>query len=446
MRRMFSVLCLSLLATTAFSQNLINLKQWRVADGGNDHWYGILDVNSWREAAKEYVATMPIPEQVLASGISSPAYLATVLSAEENSFIFDSILSGPSISWSIHDFFWLGGEESPITDEFGWDTHEAVTYTNWGALEPNSHHETALGMWGHQTSRHPGLLGTWNDTFGDTLFDLHPSSTMLAASVVEWGPLEGAIVPGIPKYPEVYRLRQWKAQDGGNNHWYGIYTVHKSSVDAQSIVVSPDALAGTGISRPHYLLTVSSGAENEFIADQLLDSLYPFSTQPYYWINGERTTTYHVPVGFTHKWFWTTGEPFIFNDWLLGYPTEDGGPLAVVMTQNIVEHLRTEGKDTLFYKLENITDWKPIIDDYSSGKFWSILEWGNPFCGDVDNNQKVNVVDLSRFVGYLFGGGGPLPAPANADASGDGSVNIIDVTKLVQFLFATGGPLACAEW
>lgn len=176
-----------------------------------------------------------------------------------------------------------------------------------------------------------------------------------------------------------------------------------------------------------------------------MDTTYPHALDPYYWSSGTRITVYHNPVGFTHKWLWQTGEPFVFSAWGESQPSIDGGGFTLAIRQHVNQYYYSNG-DSSYYNIYNSNEWISLSELQSIGKYWSILEWGNPFCGDVDNNQKVNVLDISKFVTYLFGGGGPLPGYGNADASGDGRVNITDVTKIVGFLFASGGPLACAEW
>lgn len=249
MRRLLSVLCLSLLATTAVAQNLINVKQWKVADGGNDHWYGIYNQYWWQVDAREKVKVLPLPPEVIADGITEPAYLASVLSSAENDFIRDSVLDGIDEGWSALDMYWLGGKSSRITGEWGWDTHEAFSHTNWGGFEPSYPlYENGLGIWGRNQAAHPASpFGTWNDSYADTF--IYAGYT--CRSIVEWGPLEGSVVSPVPEFPELINLTQWKSEDGGNNHWYAISPTNRTAADAQNIQVSPSAIAGTGLSKPH---------------------------------------------------------------------------------------------------------------------------------------------------------------------------------------------------
>ena len=56
--------------------------QWKIADGGNDHWYEVFavpDSINWTDA------------KAAAEAIGSDSHLATITSAEENEFIFSLV-------------------------------------------------------------------------------------------------------------------------------------------------------------------------------------------------------------------------------------------------------------------------------------------------------------------------------------------------------------------
>lgn len=68
--------------------------------------------------------------------------------------------------------------------------------------------------------------------------------------------------------------------------------------------------------------------------------------------------------------------------------------------------------------------------------------------GNVDGDQEdiVNIVDITSLVAYLFGGGEEPPCPAEANVDGDTgqAINIVDLTHLVTYLFGAGPePAAC---
>ncbi len=55
--------------------------------------------------------------------------------------------------------------------------------------------------------------------------------------------------------------------------------------------------------------------------------------------------------------------------------------------------------------------------------------------GDVDQNGKINVGDLTYLVAYLFRAGAEPPVLNAADVNGDCRINVVDVTYLVGYLF-----------
>lgn len=64
--------------------------------------------------------------------------------------------------------------------------------------------------------------------------------------------------------------------------------------------------------------------------------------------------------------------------------------------------------------------------------------------GDADNNDVVNVADITFLIARIFSGG---PAPRcmrEGDANGSGKVNISDITFLISRIFASGPAPECA--
>ncbi len=127
--------------------------QWKIADGGNDHWYEVFavpDSINWTDA------------KAAAEAIGSDSHLATITSAEENEFIF-SLVSGQSQYWFCctggnANGPWLGAERASTSGSFGWITGEDFVYTNWAPSEPfgNGDNIALFGPGNTQTS-------AWND-------------------------------------------------------------------------------------------------------------------------------------------------------------------------------------------------------------------------------------------------------------------------------------------
>jgi formylglycine-generating enzyme len=101
--------------------------QWKVEDGGNDHFYQVVDVPrgiTWDDAE--------------AAAVAAGGYLATTTSIGENDFVV-SLLG--SDEWYGNIGPWLGGFQSPSTSQpdanWTWVTGEPWSYTNWNSGQPN---------------------------------------------------------------------------------------------------------------------------------------------------------------------------------------------------------------------------------------------------------------------------------------------------------------------
>ena len=60
-------------------------------------------------------------------------------------------------------------------------------------------------------------------------------------------------------------------------------------------------------------------------------------------------------------------------------------------------------------------------------------------CGDVDNNNNTNILDITYLIAYLYKGG-PAPEPMEfANVNNDPDVNLLDIIYLINYLYK-GGP------
>jgi hypothetical protein len=60
-------------------------------------------------------------------------------------------------------------------------------------------------------------------------------------------------------------------------------------------------------------------------------------------------------------------------------------------------------------------------------------------CGDANNNEAVNILDITYIINYVYKGG-PQPDPLEAaDVNSDFTVNLLDITYLISYLYK-GGP------
>jgi hypothetical protein len=126
--------------------------EWRVAEGGNGHWYAFTD---------EYARWPDARAQAQAMG----GDLATITTAAENGFLTSSFAGRR---------FWLGGRRSQSNfSVFEWVTGEPWSYSSWAPGEPNTCNPCGEaqfvtcgnGLWDdtglvvNATPDHPGYLG-----------------------------------------------------------------------------------------------------------------------------------------------------------------------------------------------------------------------------------------------------------------------------------------------
>ncbi len=160
--------------------------QWRVEDGGNEHWYAI--DSGLRQHS---------PAQALAA--ARGANLATITSAAEDQFVFG--LGVASIPGKVG--VWLGGLQPDSSCEPGcgwaWVTSEKWSYTNWAPGEPNNqpgYNESRLHYWS-------GF--SWNDAIPEHLSGsaLEWSADCNSDNIVDYGQILNGQLPdtnsnGIP--------------------------------------------------------------------------------------------------------------------------------------------------------------------------------------------------------------------------------------------------------
>ena len=136
-----------------FRENPINPVQWKIADGGNGHWYELIFPPISVSAEEHFV----IAE-------SMGGHTVTFASAAENDFCYKLSLNG--LVGPI-----IGIRKQEGNNQGTWITGEPYNYTNWGSGEGNNSWERYAKIWinDNQTPQ-------WQDT------DL----TGYPMSIVEW--------------------------------------------------------------------------------------------------------------------------------------------------------------------------------------------------------------------------------------------------------------------
>lgn len=116
------------------------------------------------------------------------------------------------------------------------------------------------------------------------------------------------------------------------------------------------------------------------------------------------------------------------------YFTLDGGlPNGTVFTLEL--------KETAFAKLDYTSNYYDYVPEFIPGK---IVVYAPYICGDVDESQQVDVLDIIYLINYKFKDGPPPNEPASADVNLDTHVDVLDIIYLIDYKFK-GGPEPCAE-
>jgi hypothetical protein len=227
---------------------------------------------------------------------------------------------------------------------------------------------------------------------------------------------------------------QWRAEDGGNSHWYQILEVGLISWSQSRSAAQQ--LGG-------YLATLTTAPESVFVARLKLTNRgvnlggYQDRTSP----------DFSEPSG---SWRWVTGEPWIYTNWLAGEPNNAGvGEDFLMFAQTNIWGDKWADQDELctacephFFAIEwsadcnndNIVDYGQILTgqlaDSNTNGVPDICE--QPQCQDADitNNHIVDGADLGAMLAFW----GPVnPVLLRADINRDGQVDGIDLSILLSY-------------
>jgi len=66
-------------------------------------------------------------------------------------------------------------------------------------------------------------------------------------------------------------------------------------------------------------------------------------------------------------------------------------------------------------------------------------------CGDINNDNKINIMDVVFLINYLYNDGAPPAYPGLADVNNSGSINLLDGIHLIDYLYKSSVYLTCPE-
>ncbi len=442
-------------AAMAAGANAQQATQWRVQDGGNGHWYAVSIAGfprTWNDCR--------------VTALHEGGHLATLTSAGEHAFVL-ARAQATAGAWSGGFGPVLGGYQpvpngGPAAD-WTWLTGEPWAFETWINGEPNDHAECGPGG----DERFLAFLADgWNDiqdvekcSFGWLVpsFVIEWSADCNGDGIVDYGQCRDGSLPdydgdnvpdcceqGVACVVGAYPV-EWRASEGGNGHWYAAHLTWREWDDARAIA---DALGG-------HLATVTSAAENEFVADRTSLQYQD------YWLGAKRTGSNCSPPCLE----WITGEPWEYEVWAgsdssgcrapnpnaCGWNGPGSGTVLEIYGRPDIDGHRKwndEAPDLYFFGPiignPSIIEWSADCDSDGIVDYGQILRGERPDANangvpdgcecfaDLNTDGYVQGADL----GLMLSSWGAAPAGTAADVNRDGAVDGNDL----GLLLAAWGP------
>jgi hypothetical protein len=152
----------------------------------------------------------------------------------------------------------------------------------------------------------------------------------------------------------------------------------------------------------------------------------------------------HVYFRFTYQTdSYVTEEGFYVDDI---YPLDVFGTTTVLSSTygDTTYSFTDKTPGTYYYKVRG-QDAEQQWSSYSNVAKTVVVENPQIVCGDADNNQMVNILDVIYLIKWLYVDGPPPLYPQSGDVDNSGEVNIFDLTDIIDFLYRNGPDLTCPE-
>lgn len=100
------------------------------------------------------------------------------------------------------------------------------------------------------------------------------------------------------------------------------------------------------------------------------------------------------------------------------------------------------GPDDSFWCCDTILSGR-LDSDYVAIYNGSLVVLSGGLCGDMNNNDAINILDVVFLINYLYKGGAAPELPAMCDVNHSGGINLLDATYLINYLYKGGPPPNC---
>jgi hypothetical protein len=420
------------ISSLAAAQNAV---EWRVADGGNGHWYEVnLDYHGWNAAR---TAALAIGGDLASLETNAEwNWTRTWLPSVLHGYLIGGRQlpksSSPSDGWK-----WLTGgdvqrewmlmDDNPcgiypanVEDDQQDYLHTCCGETAWGDINDRGGCEIPLRSlveWSADCNN-DGLVdygqildGTFTDSNHNNIPDCCEAGSPCPDSAV-----------------------QWRVAVGGNGHWY-------QRIDRND--QSWTALRALCEARGGHLVSITSAAESSMAVAVMAGQSCIIGG-----FQDRKASNYLEPAG---GWRWCTNEPIEWSNWNQAEPNNATGLGEDIMAAypsglwvDLSNLSGDVGWPVSFAIIEwsadcnadGLIDYGQILDgslpDANHNNIPDCCEGGvlcDPCPGDVDNSGAVNGVDLAAILNTWGTTGGKYPG---ADVNHDGIVNGTDLAEVLN--------------